>query len=82
MSASGPTIARHGRRVNRAPSTASGGPAAHRTHSLVRERNTSAGTSYAAVSDWAMTGATPANWDPNSGIYAPQLKKLKNQKKN
>src|ERR1700683_183529 len=27
----------------------SGGPAAHRTHSLVRERNTSAGTSYAAV---------------------------------
>src|ERR1700685_1458229 len=30
-------------------SPASGGPAAHRTHSLVRERNTSAGTSYAAV---------------------------------
>lgn len=36
-------------------------------------------SSYAAVSDWAMTGATPANWDPNSGIYAPQLKKLKDQ---
>ena len=30
-------------------SPASGGPAAHRTHSVVRERNTSAGTSYAAV---------------------------------
>src|SRR6202161_578573 len=30
-------------------SPASGGPAPHRTHSLVRERNTSAGTSYAAV---------------------------------
>jgi hypothetical protein len=30
-------------------SPASGGRAAHRTHSLVRERNTSAGTSYAAV---------------------------------
>jgi hypothetical protein len=30
-------------------SPASGGPAAHRTHSLVRERITSAGTSYAAV---------------------------------
>jgi hypothetical protein len=30
-------------------SPASGGPAARRTHSLVRERNTSAGTSYAAV---------------------------------
>ena len=30
-------------------SPAGGGPAAHRTHSLVRQRNTSAGTSYAAV---------------------------------
>ena len=30
-------------------SPASGGPAARRTHSLVRERTTSAGTSYAAV---------------------------------
>jgi hypothetical protein len=30
-------------------SPVSGGSAAHRTHSLVRERNTSAGTSYAAV---------------------------------
>ena len=30
-------------------SPVSAGPAAHRTHSLVRERNTSAGTSYAAV---------------------------------
>jgi hypothetical protein len=30
-------------------SPAGGGPAARRTHSLVRERNTSAGTSYAAV---------------------------------
>jgi hypothetical protein len=30
-------------------SPASGGRTAHRTHSLVRERNTSAGTSYAAV---------------------------------
>jgi hypothetical protein len=30
-------------------SPVSGGPAARRTHSLVRERNTSAGTSYAAV---------------------------------
>ena len=38
----------------------------------------------AAVSNWAVTGATPANWDPddpppNGGIYGPQLNKLKNQ---
>jgi hypothetical protein len=33
----------------------------------------------AAVSDWAVTGATPANWDPNGGIYGPQLKKLAGQ---
>ena len=36
-----------GREIEISP--ASGGPAARRTHSLVRERNTSAGTSYAAV---------------------------------
>ena len=36
-------------------------------------------TSYAAVSDWAMTGATPANWDPNGGVFAPQLKKINHQ---
>jgi hypothetical protein len=40
---------------------------------------TQSGTSYAAVSDWAMTGATPANWDPSKGVFGPQLKKLKKQ---
>jgi hypothetical protein len=40
---------------------------------------TQSDSSYAAVSDWAMTGATPANWDPSSGVYGPQLKKLKDQ---
>jgi Glycine rich protein len=40
---------------------------------------TQSGTSYAAVSDWAMTGATPANWDPRKGVFGPRLKKLKNQ---
>lgn len=35
--------------------------------------------SYAAVTDWAMTGATPANWDPSSGVFGPQLKKLKDR---
>jgi hypothetical protein len=25
----------------------------------------------AAVSDWAVTGATPADWDPDGGIYGP-----------
>jgi hypothetical protein len=33
----------------------------------------------AAVSDWAVTGATPADWDPDGGIYGPQLKKLDDQ---
>jgi hypothetical protein len=36
-------------------------------------------TSSAAVSDWAITGSTPANWDPKDGVYGPHLKKLKNQ---
>jgi hypothetical protein len=36
-----------GREIEVSP--ASGGPGAHRTHSLVRERRTGAGTSYAAV---------------------------------
>src|SRR5580704_18173998 len=36
-----------GREIEVSP--ASGGPDAHRTHSLVRERRTGAGTSYAAV---------------------------------
>ncbi len=40
---------------------------------------TQSDSSYAAVSDWAMTGATPANWDPNSGVFGPQLKKLKDR---
>ena len=38
-----------------------------------------AAASSAAVSDWAITGATPANWDPKDGVYGPQLKKLDNQ---
>jgi hypothetical protein len=33
----------------------------------------------AAVSDWAVTGATPADWDPDGGIYGAQLKKLDDQ---
>jgi len=37
------------------------------------------GTSEAAVSDWAVTGATPARWDPDGGIYGPQLKQIKDQ---
>jgi hypothetical protein len=37
------------------------------------------GTSYAAVSDWAMTGATPANWDPGDGRLGPELRKIDDQ---
>ena len=37
------------------------------------------GTHKAEVSDWAITGATPARWDPDGGIYGAQLKKIKNQ---
>ena len=40
---------------------------------------TQSAPSYAAVSDWAMTGATPADWDPAEGVFGPQLKKLKDQ---
>ena len=35
--------------------------------------------SSANVADWAITGSTPANWDPATGVYGPQLKKLTNQ---
>ena len=37
------------------------------------------GTRNAEVSDWAVTGATPARWDPDGGIYGPQLKQIKDQ---
>jgi hypothetical protein len=37
------------------------------------------GSRKAEVSDWAVTGATPARWDPDDGIYGPQLKKIKDQ---
>jgi hypothetical protein len=37
------------------------------------------GTHKAEVSDWAVTGATPARWDPDGGIYGAQLKKIKDQ---
>ena len=35
--------------------------------------------SYAAVSDWAMTGATPADWDPADGRFGPELRKIDDQ---
>jgi hypothetical protein len=35
---------------------------------------------WAAVSDWAVTGSIPADWDPaNNGVYSSQLAKLKHQ---
>jgi hypothetical protein len=37
------------------------------------------GSSRANVSDWAITGSTPADWDPKGGAYGPQLEKIKNQ---
>ena len=37
------------------------------------------GTHGAEVSDWAVTGAIPARWDPHGGIYGPQLEKIKDQ---
>ena len=33
----------------------------------------------AQVEDWAMTGSTPANWDPNGGAYGPETRKLRNE---
>lgn len=37
-------------------------------------------TSRALVSDWAITGSAPEDWDPESdGAYADQLKRLKDQ---
>jgi len=33
----------------------------------------------APVEDWAITGSTPANWDPNGGAYAPELRKINGQ---
>jgi len=33
----------------------------------------------ASVSDWAVTGSTPADWDPKGGTFAGQLGELKNQ---
>ncbi|MGO9295795.1 MAG: hypothetical protein ACLP52_18285 [Streptosporangiaceae bacterium] len=31
------------------------------------------------MSDWAVSGSTPANWDPSGGEYGPELKKLTDQ---
>ncbi|MGO9055080.1 MAG: hypothetical protein ACLQID_24455 [Streptosporangiaceae bacterium] len=33
----------------------------------------------ASVTDWAVSGSTPANWDPAGGEYGPELKKLTDQ---
>ncbi|HEY2054463.1 MAG TPA: hypothetical protein VGH14_11065 [Solirubrobacterales bacterium] len=33
----------------------------------------------ASVSDWAVSGATPANWDPKGGEYGALLGRLKQQ---
>ena len=33
----------------------------------------------AEVSDWAVTGSTPANWDPKSGDFGDQLDRLSHQ---
>jgi hypothetical protein len=33
----------------------------------------------ASVMDWAMTGSTPANWDPQGGVYGPLLAHLNGQ---
>lgn len=38
-----------------------------------------ASQSGASVSDWAITGSTPANWDPDGGTYGPQLAKIRHQ---
>ena len=32
----------------------------------------------ATVEDWAMTGSTPKDWDPDGGAFGPQLQKIKN----
>jgi len=39
----------------------------------------SQGKGGAAVSDWAVTGSTPADWDPNGGDFGFLLDRLKNQ---
>lgn len=37
-------------------------------------------TSHSAnVSDWAITGSTPADWDPNGGVYGPEIGRLHDQ---
>lgn len=33
----------------------------------------------ADVEDWAITGSTPANWDPHGGAYGPELRKIRTQ---
>ena len=38
-----------------------------------------ASQSGASVSDWAITGSTPADWDPDGGTYGPQLAKIQHQ---
>jgi hypothetical protein len=37
------------------------------------------GPDKAEISDWAVTGSTPADWDPNSGEFGGHLDQLKNQ---
>jgi hypothetical protein len=37
------------------------------------------GPDKAELSDWAVTGSTPKNWDPDGGNYGPQLDRLRNQ---
>lgn len=37
------------------------------------------GPEKAEVTDWAMTGSTPADWDPDGGAFGSLLGKLKNQ---
>jgi hypothetical protein len=37
------------------------------------------GPEKAEISDWAVTGSTPKNWDPEGGDFGPHLDRLKNQ---
>ncbi len=42
---------------------------------IAREQST---VNPAPIQDWAITGSTPADWDPKGGPFGPQLAKIKN----
>lgn len=55
------------------------GPGAPRVAYPYQIAASQSATGPARVADWAVSGSTPANWDPAGGLYARQLGELNDQ---